>query len=102
MNIRKFEDLVAHKKMEIVRRAKHGDYEIYVSEGYCSGDRDEPKPHYKTMYAISYDPENISVGEFFTTPILFPIQPKEERINETIARAHEMCGALRETGCLKS
>lgn len=89
MRIDKFEQLVSYKKMRIERREKFDCKEIYIAEGYCSGDIDESAPHIKTMYAISDGPERITVGEFFTTPILFPMKQKSDRLNEAMERAKQ-------------
>lgn len=89
MNIRRFEDIVAYKKMRIEKRIKHGEEEIFLCEGYCSGDRDLFKPHYKTMYAIAGDAEHINVGEFFTTEIVFPMPSKDDRLLIAETRAKE-------------
>ncbi len=89
MRISDFETMVVAKKMRIERRIKHGEKEIFVAEGYCSGDRDLLSPHYKTMYAIADDPEHLTVGEFFTTPIVFPMKSKEDRLKSAEERAKE-------------
>lgn len=102
MNITKYEEMIVSKKMKIVSRQKIDDYEIYISDGFSSGDRDERLPHYKTMYAIAYNPEFVRIGEFFTTPITFPYMLRDDRIKETTARAIEMIDNFKETGCLRS
>lgn len=96
MNVRKFEDIVAAKKMRIERRIKHNDNEIYLCEGYCSGDRDCIRPHYKTMFALAHDPEHLTVGEFFTTEIVFPFMSKDDRLKSAELRAKEFANAMRE------
>lgn len=89
MKISDFETFVQRKKMRIERREKYKEREIYVCEGYSRGDSDEPAPHYKTMFAIALDPYKIMLGEFFATPILFPIKTKESRLSEAVERAKE-------------
>lgn len=100
MNIRKFEKIVEYKKMRIEKRIKHDDKEIYICEGYCAGDRDLFRPHYKTMYAIAGDAEHITVGEFFTTEIVFPIPDKNARLFTAENRAKEFIKDM-ETECPK-
>lgn len=102
MRIDEFETLVAHKKMALKRRVKvprteaNGDpQEIFLAEGYCAGDRDDWNPHYKTMYAIADDPERITLGEFFTTPIIFPIVSEQDRLDEAEFRAREFLRDMR-------
>lgn len=95
MNIRKFEQMVNDKKMKIERRVKHGELEIYICEGYCSGDRDLLRPHYKTMFALAHDPERLTVGEFFTTEIVFPFMPKDDRLDAAEARAKQFADDMR-------
>ena len=69
--------------------------EIYLCEGYCSGDRDCMKPHYKTMFALAHDPEHMTVGEFFTTEIVFPFMSKDDRLKSAELRAKEFADAMR-------
>jgi len=102
MRISEFESLVQAKKMRLERRVKvesgdaHGtSQEIFIAEGYCPTDRDYQGPHYKTMYAISDGPEHIKVGEFFTTPIIFPIIQKSDRLDQAEARAKEFLVDMR-------
>lgn len=97
MNVRKFEEIVQAKKMRIERRVKHGETEIYICEGYCRGDRDLMRPHYKTMYALADDPEHLTVGEFFTTEIIFPFISKDDRLKNAEIRAKEFSDAMRKT-----
>lgn len=102
MNISEYESFVVSKKMRIVKRQPVDDYEVYISDGFSQGDRDERLPHYKTMYAVAYNPEFIRIGEFFTTPITFPYPLRDDRIKETLERAIEMIENFKETGCLRS
>ncbi len=95
MRIDKFEDMAAKKGLRIERRVPYLDKEIFIAEGYSKGDRDEFSPHYKTMYAISDGPEHLTVGEFFTTPILFPIKEKDDRLQEAEIRAREFLDGMR-------
>jgi hypothetical protein len=89
MNYQKFEDLLQAKGLKIKRREMYKEKEIYACEGYSKGDRDDFSPHYKTMWAVGLDPYNLTLGEFFTTPIVFPIRPECSRLSETIRRAKE-------------
>lgn len=89
MNIREFEAWVNRKGLRIERRVKLKDNEMYVCEGYCRGDRDLFSPHYKTLFAISNGPEDITLGEFFVTEIIFPVVSKSDRLNEAEKRGRE-------------
>ena len=95
MRISEFENVVSAKKMKIEKRLKYTDQEIFIAEGYCPGDRDDMSPHYKTMYAISDGPERIKVGEFFITPIIFPIKNKDDRMFEAQIRAQEFLDGMK-------
>lgn len=95
MRISEFEDLASRKGLRIEQRVPYLDKEIFIAEGYSKGDRDEVNPHYKTMYAISDGPEHLTVGEFFTTPILFPIKQKDDRLKEAETRAREFLDGMR-------
>jgi len=95
MRIDKFEKLVEAKKMKIEKRIKYLDKEIFICEGYSTGDKDEFSPHYKTMYALSDGPEHITTGEFYTTPILFPIPDKNDRLMTAQKRAEEFLDGMK-------
>ncbi len=95
MNIRKFEELVTAKKMKIEKRIKFLDQEIFICEGYSGGDRDCSSPHYKTMFSIADDPEHLTVGEFFTTEIVFPIKSKDVRMQQAEERAKQFLKDMR-------
>jgi len=81
--------------MKIERRVKHKDMEIFIADGYCSKSADDPQPHFRTMYAIAHDAECLTVGEFFTTPVIFPIQRKCDRLDEAEIRGKEFLDNMR-------
>lgn len=98
MNVAKFEDIVQRKGMRIEQKVKAGEKIIFLCEGYSRGDRDSACPHYKTMFAIAGDADHVTVGEFFTTDIIFPMISKVERLKSAEERARQFLTDL-ETEC---
>jgi hypothetical protein len=99
LNINEFEDLVVKKKMRLERRFAHNGYDVFVADGYSSPDFDDKHPHYKTMYAYSEGTEKMIMGEFFATPVVFPILTKEERLEAAEKRAKEYMDFLKDAKC---
>lgn len=100
MNIAEFESILNTRKMKLERRFTHNDHEVYIADGYSSRDYDDKNPHFKTMYAYATDPENMVMGEFFTTPVIFPITSKHDRLEMAETRAKEHMNYLKEAQCL--
>lgn len=86
---RELEDIVKRKGLKIARRVQHRGWELYLCDGYSGGSLEEPKPHFKTLYAVGYDPSCIYMVEYFTTPVVFPIQSMKDRLDAAEARAKE-------------
>jgi len=95
MTYRELEDVCSSMGMRIERRSKYKGTLIYVAEGYCSRSRDYPSPHFRTMDYTGYDPEKLVSGEFFTTPVIFPIMPKSDRLGIAEKKAMEHIDVMR-------
>lgn len=97
MNISEFERILNARKMKLELRFKHNGYEVYIADGYSSPDFDDKHSHFKTMYAYAKDPEKMVMGEFFTTPVIFPIQTKHDRLELAVKRAKQHMDFLKES-----
>ena len=95
-----YDELVRSKGMLPVKKIQLGNYDVYISDGFCkTGDAEEPASHYKTGYGFGRD-EEIYVAEHYTTKFLSGITPVD-RMKDCEKRAMEMLENFKETGCLK-
>jgi len=95
-----YDELVRIKGMLPVKKIQLGNYDVYISDGFCpKGDFEESASHYKTGYGFGRDNE-IYIAEHYTTKFLSGATPVE-RMKDCEKRAMEMLANFKETGCLK-
>lgn len=99
MKVRKYEELVRLKNMLPIKKFEQENYDIYISDGFCTGDSEELAAHYKTGYGFGRGDE-VYICEHFTTKMLSGQTPAE-RMQQCEDRALEQLVCFKETGCLK-
>ena len=100
MRREKYDELVRNKGMFPVKIIQLGDYEVFISDGFCSqGDDEESASHYKTGYGFGRGDE-VYIAEHYTIKLFSGITPVD-RMKDCEERALEMLTNFKESGCLK-